>query len=303
MNGLEHKRAAGAGGRKADFQDIDRTTGLKYNLLVMKQDTPHIHRSRWPLGRGSIKSYLFNRIKANPRLYLRYLRLAILLSNYGITPPLTMQAEEQEARWRNQGTAESDIHTENYTIYNDSIEKLFQDVLPLLTPGSRILEIGCNAGRSLNYLFNKGFRGLTGIEIGSHALELFEKTFPETFKSTNIIAGNAVEEIKKLETNFYDLVFTHSVLVTIPAKHNHIFREMCRVCRGFILTLESEGHLRAFPRNFKRMFKKNGFIQVAYRWLVWNQDEKLTFPHPVKDEDVLKNNTIRLFAPYVKARG
>jgi SAM-dependent methyltransferase len=303
LNGLEHKRVTGAGGRKADYQDIDRTTGLKYNLFVMKQDTPHIHRSRWRLGRGRIKNYLFNRIKANPRLYLRYLRLAILLSNHGITPPLTMQAEEQEARWRNQGTAESSIRTENYTIYNDSIEKLFQDVLPLLTAGSRILEIGCNAGRSLNYLFNKGFRDLTGIEIGLHALELFEKTFPGTFESTNIIAGNAVEEIKKLETNFYDLVFTHSVLVTIPAKHNHIFREMCRVCRGFILILESEGHLRAFPRNFKRMFEKNGFTQVAYRWLVWNQDEKLTFPHPVKDEDVLKNNTIRLFAPYAKARG
>jgi SAM-dependent methyltransferase len=298
---LEHKRAKGAGGRKAEYQDIDRTTSFKYNLFIMKQDTPHSHGFRWRLGNGSIRDYIFKRIKANPRLYLRYLRLAILLSNHGITPPLTMKAEDNEARWRNQGTAKSPIRTENYTIYNDSIEKLFQDVLPLLTPASSILEIGCNAGRSLNYLFNKGFRNLTGIEMGTQALELFEKTFPGTFKSTNIIAGNAVEEIKKLETNFYDLVFTHSVLVTIPAKHNHIFREMCRICRGYILILESEGHLRAFPRDFKHIFEKNGFAQVAYRWLVWNQDEKLTFPHPVKDEDVIKNNTIRLFAPYAKA--
>jgi len=269
----------------------------------MKRYTSHIPWFPWRLGSGSIRDYLSKRIKANPRLYLRYLRLAILLSNHGITPPLTVKAEKHEAKWRNQGTSKSPIRTENYTIYNDSIEKLFQDVLPLLTPESSILEIGCNAGRSLNYLFNKGFRNLTGIEIGTHALELFEKTFPGAFNSTDIIAGNAVEEIKKLETNFYDLVYTHSVLVTIAARHNHIFREMCRVCRGYILTLESEGQLRAFPRDFKRMFEKNGFAQVAYRWLVWNQDEKLTFPLPVKDEHVLKNNTIRLFAPYVKTRG
>jgi hypothetical protein len=50
------------------------------------------------------------------------------------------------------------------------------------------------------------------------------------------------------------------------------------------------------------MFEKNGFAQVAFRWLVWNQDEKLTFPLPVKDQHVLKNNTIRLFAPYAKGR-
>ncbi|MCU0289361.1 MAG: class I SAM-dependent methyltransferase [Acidobacteria bacterium] len=267
----------------------------------MKRYISFFHWFRRYLGNGSIRKYLYEKIKAKPPFYLRYLKLAILLSNHGITPPLTMNADKHEAMWRNQGTPKSSIRAENYTVYNDSIEKLFQDVLPLLTPESNILEIGCNAGRNLNYLFNKGFRNLTGIEIGTYALELFEKTFPGAFRSTNIIAGNAAEEIKKLESNFYDLVFTHSVLVNIAARHNHIFREMCRVCRGYILTLESEGHLRAFPRDFRRIFEKNDFAQVAYRWMVWGNDGKLTFPLPVKGECVLKNNTIRLFAPCKKS--
>ncbi|MCP5103375.1 MAG: hypothetical protein GY950_08350, partial [bacterium] len=110
----------------------------------------------------------------------------------------------------------------------------------------------------------------------------------------------AVEEIPKLQSNAYDLVFTHSVLVNIGAKHNDIFKHMCRVCSGYILTLESEGTSGAFPRDFQKMFKKNGFAMVAYHWLVWGDNQPLTYPRPVTGKDILKNNTIRLFAPMEK---
>jgi len=42
-----------------------------------------------------------------------------------------------------------------------------------------ILEIGCNVGRNLNYLFNAGYKELGGVEISQEALDLMKKTYPE----------------------------------------------------------------------------------------------------------------------------
>ncbi len=256
--------------------------------------------SRHSLSLLKLRARLFKKVKANPRLHLRYLKLANRFSNRGFSPPLTAPVKQHEARWREQGTGDSKVAPEVYAQHNASVETLFMDVLPLLSTDCNILEIGCNAGRSLNYLYDKGFKNLTGIEIGGKALEIFKDSFPDSFASTRVIHGNAVEEIRNLESKTYDLVFTHSVLVNIGAKHNDFFREMCRVCKGFILTLESEGSSQAFPRDFEKMFAKNGFAMVGYKWLVWDDAGGLSFPHPVTGKSVLKNNSIRLFAPVEK---
>lgn len=243
-------------------------------------------------------SILKRKVETNTQLKRYYLRLARFLSTHGINPPLTAPAEQHEKRWREQSTAGSQDSPELYVSCNDSIERLFQEVMPLLNQDSAILEIGCNKGRSLNYLFQKGFRNLTGIEISPRAVELFAQIFPVTYKNSRVVVGNATQEIRKLKTKSFDLVFTHSVLVNIGAKHNHFFYEMCRICQGYILTLENEGSWTSFPRDFQRMFERNGFAQVSYRWLVWTTDMKsLTFPNPVTNRHVFKNNTIRLFAP------
>lgn len=218
------------------------------------------------------------------------------MSNHGIHPPLTARTKKHEARWYKQGTEDSSVNPETYTRYDDSLPKLFQDVLPLLNPESAILDLGCNAGRSLNYLYQKGFHNLTGIEIGPHAVDLFAQQFSDTYKNSTIICGNAVDEISKIKTDSVDLVFAHSVLVNISSKHNHIFREMCRICRGYILSLENDGSWKAFPRDFQHMFKQEGFIMVSYRWMVWDKDRTfLTFPRFLSDQYFFKNNTIRLF--------
>jgi SAM-dependent methyltransferase len=43
---------------------------------------------------------------------------------------------------------------------------------------ARILEIGCNVGRNLHFLFESGFRNLEGIEISEDAVKLVKDTFP-----------------------------------------------------------------------------------------------------------------------------
>jgi SAM-dependent methyltransferase len=246
-------------------------------------------------------NFLYSKMQQHNKLRRGYLKFARFLSTHGIDPPLARNGKKLKKRWAEQGTDNSDVRPEIYANFDDSIEKLFQDVLPTLDHDSSILEIGCNAGRSLDYLFHKGFHNLTGIEIGSKAVELFAQTFADTYQKSRIIVGDVVKEIQKLEADSFDLVFTHSVLVSISARDNAIFREICRICRGYILILENEGSWTAFPRNFQKMFKKNGFMMVSYRWMVWNEDKTaLRFPRAITDQSIFKNNIIRLFAPVVK---
>ena len=268
---------------------------MAFTILSHMRSSPVIRR---------VGAFLKQRVVVSDALKVYYLRLARFLSTHGIDPPLTIPAERWEKRWSEQATLGAEDGPELYRSCDDSTEKLFQEVLPLLDKNSAILEIGCNKGRHLNYLFQKGFRNLTGIEIGKSAIELFAEIFPDTYQNSTIIVGSDPDEIRKLKTKSFDLVFVHSVLVSIGTKHNYIFSEMCRICRGYILTLESEGSWTAFPRDFQYMFEKNGFNMVSYRWLVWTDDKKsLTFPLPVNSKSFLENNTIRLFAPRVSESG
>ena len=40
-----------------------------------------------------------------------------------------------------------------------------------------ILDLGCNSGRHLNYLYNHGYKNLNGVDIMKSALDTFDKLF------------------------------------------------------------------------------------------------------------------------------
>lgn len=44
-----------------------------------------------------------------------------------------------------------------------------------------IMELGCNVGRNLNFLYLNNFKHLNGIEINPHAIECGRKNYPELF--------------------------------------------------------------------------------------------------------------------------
>ena len=46
------------------------------------------------------------------------------------------------------------------------------DKLNLHNKNLKILELGCNVGRNLNFLLNNNFKNLSGIEINMNAIEL-----------------------------------------------------------------------------------------------------------------------------------
>jgi len=70
---------------------------------------------------------------------------------------------------------------------------------------ARILEIGCNVGRNLHYLFKAGFAKLEGIEINKNAIELLEQFYPEMARHTKIYNEPVEDIIGHFEDNAFDI--------------------------------------------------------------------------------------------------
>ena len=139
---------------------------------------------------------------------------------------------------------------------------LIKEYLPL---DSRILEIGCNVGRNLKYLYDAGYINLNGIEINKEAIDLMKITYPVMFK--NIVVTNSLVEgiIPDISDNSYDLIFTMAVLEHIHYDSEFILSDIARVAMKYIITVEDEKTAwsnRHFPRNYKEVFENDVWKQV-----------------------------------------
>jgi len=131
-------------------------------------------------------------------------------------------------------------------------------------PNERILEIGCNVGRNLNYLFLAGFKELSGIEISESAVQLLKVTYPEMARHAKIYNAPAEEVLGELKDGEFDVVFTMAVLAHIHPESEWTFPEIVRITKKLLITIEDErgstwGH---FPRNYKETFEPLEMKQV-----------------------------------------
>jgi SAM-dependent methyltransferase len=140
-------------------------------------------------------------------------------------------------------------------------EFLLSVIKPYVSNEMRILEIGCNVGRNLNYLFEAGFRNLEGVEINKNAVALLKQSYPDMARQTKIHVGSIEGLINGFPDNYYDLVFTVAVLYHIHNDSEWIFRDMVRISNGLLITIECEyatTDWRHFPRNYKTVFEQYG---------------------------------------------
>jgi len=147
---------------------------------------------------------------------------------------------------------------ENYAGPKERSAFLVRIVSRYAKPDARILEIGCNVGRNLEYLFRVGFReGLTGIEISEEAVALMKETFPEMAANARIYNSPAEDIVKTLEDQSFDLVFTMAVLEHIHTSSEWLFHEIVRITRQYLVTIEDERGYngRHFPRNYREILQ------------------------------------------------
>jgi SAM-dependent methyltransferase len=134
-----------------------------------------------------------------------------------------------------------------------------------------ILEIGCNCGRNLNFLWQAGFKDLEGIEISPRAEAAFRARYPDC--GANFLLGSVEELIDGYPPNCFDVVFTMATLLHIHPESEWIFPHIARITRRYLLLVENEASAAVnvnkeqfhFPRDYKAIFEKLGLKQVDMR--------------------------------------
>ncbi|MHB8104824.1 MAG: class I SAM-dependent methyltransferase [Dehalococcoidales bacterium] len=162
---------------------------------------------------------------------------------------------------------------------------------PLVKNDDAILELGCNAGGNLNYLFSSGYKHLSGVEISATAVEELKKTFPELAKNGKFDVTSIENWATNSKEKSVDVIFTMAVAMHVHPSSNFVFKKMAAAAKKYIITLEDENTACSyeFPRNFRRMFEKNGCLQL--------RSAKIPMGDSYGIDPAYKNFTARLFIP------
>lgn len=143
--------------------------------------------------------------------------------------------------------------------------RLYDLLRDLIAPESnpKILELGCNVGRNLMLLHFGGYQCLTGIELNENAVTLMRRTFTDANK-LHIQIGEIEKHIYDMPTESFDIIFTMAVLQHLPPESEHIFKEIIRVMKGYLVLTEDEKQTswRHYPRRYDRVFTKLGIKQI-----------------------------------------
>jgi hypothetical protein len=86
-------------------------------------------------------------------------------------------------------------------------------------------------------------------------------------KAAQIYCGPVEEAIKTYRDGQFDVVYTMAVLEHIHSESEWVFREMVRVTKDFLVTVEDERGFseRHFPRRYDKVFKPLGMAEVEAR--------------------------------------
>ena len=132
-----------------------------------------------------------------------------------------------------------------------------------------ILEIGCNVGRNLDYLYKNGYANLSGVEISKYALIEFKERYKETHNNISLYNLSVENYYAKNNPPQVKMIFTMAVLEHIHNDSQWVFEKMAEQASRYLLTIEDEGSIswKHFPRNYKKVFEKCGMKQIDFECL------------------------------------
>lgn len=189
-----------------------------------------------------------------------------------VIPLLTVRGGIAE-KWRN-AKKESVIGYKYYLELDELARLLLNEIVSRTKPSDQILDLGCNVGRELNDLWGRGYRHLTGVEIGVEPVNAMREVFPDMAMGSRIFNRSMTEAVREFEDNEFQLVFAHGSLVSLSAREQFVFDEMARISKKYIVTVENEWSLLLFPRDFGIVFTSRGFRQIHEAEIYQEKHEK-----------------------------
>ncbi len=189
------------------------------------------------------------------------------LNEKGFQTPLILTKNECLEFWVSMGNASSSIgnRPEVYaTKGRGIIDFLHTFWTPEVQIKDSLLELGCNCGANLYWLNEIGYSQLSGVEISPAAVRQMRESFPSLAQRVPVHLGAMDAWLKNAPSRSVDVIFTMGVSMHIHPVDNFVFREMTRVSKKYICTVEpeSENSNYVFSRNYRRIFERLGASQV-----------------------------------------
>lgn len=192
-----------------------------------------------------------------------------------VIPYLTVRSGIAE-KWRKAGKGDN-IGYQHYLELTESSRNLLAEIRARTTVDDRILDLGCNVGRELNHLWHQGYRNLTGVEIGEEPVRAMREVFPELAAGARILNESMADAVRDFEDGEFDLVYAHGSLISLSAREQFVYDEMCRITRRWIITHENENSSMLFARDFGKVFTWRGMRQVFEREVISESQKKGLF--------------------------
>lgn len=128
-------------------------------------------------------------------------------------------------------------------------EYLLDLIKAVAEPTETILEIGEGDGRNVNFLKEKGYPHVEGIDK---------------------LNGTPIELVEPKE---YDVIYTMSTLFLIPPENEWVFEKIANMAKKYIITIEGEKTATngVFGRDYSRVFAPFGYTQIYQEDRVFNK--------------------------------
>lgn len=129
------------------------------------------------------------------------------------------------------------------------------------TAQDSVLDLGCNSGANLNFLYLAGYRDLFGVDASGQALALFETAFPSTFAQAQVSHDLFQRYLLRRPDKSVDVLHSNGATLELVHPSFPIVAEICRVTRRAVyLDIQERGH--AYPRDYIAQFRRHGFELV-----------------------------------------
>jgi len=169
--------------------------------------------------------------------------------------------------WHN--ISEGDNHNyKKYSKVDVSAKILLEKVIKFSDKKKdKILDLGCNVGRHLNYLKKKNFKRLHGVDICKLSIKKSTLIFPN-LKKINLKCASFEDYLVNTQNDEFDIIYTHGATIELIKPTFPLISELSRVTKKYIILLIREDAY-TYPRFWRIEFKFNGLI-IEYNKVLKN---------------------------------
>ncbi len=141
----------------------------------------------------------------------------------------------------------------------DPASQAEMDEIMALVPdrNAAILDMGCNAGRHLDYLYRQGYRNLRGVDWSGTAIRDMAVRYPRMHAASRLTVAS-FQDFLTGNPESVDLVYTRGATFELVHPGFPLVRRVCAIARSYVVLVISEaGH--AYPRFWEYEFAREGF--------------------------------------------